>query len=80
MNVTQPVFLGPGVTYDPITTSIITTVTSSLSMFILILLAYIQKRLGVNIKKHHNKLDEVHCALKQMSNSGSQNGDPSPEN
>jgi hypothetical protein len=48
------------VQYDPVTTSVITTVTSSLSMLILILLAYIQKRLGVNIKKHHNKLDEVH--------------------
>jgi len=48
------------VQYDPVTTSVITTVTSSLSMLILILLAYIQKRLGVNIKKHHNKLEEVH--------------------
>jgi hypothetical protein len=55
-------FLGPA--YDPITTSIITTVTSSLSVLILIILAYIQKRLGVNIKRHHGKLEEVHRCVK----------------
>ena len=56
MNVTQPTFLGQGV-YDPITTSIITTVTSSLSLLALIVLTYIQKKLGVHIKHHRTKLD-----------------------
>lgn len=77
MNVTQPVFLGPGVSYDPLTTSIITTVTSSFSLLVLIILTYIQKRLGVHVKTSHTKLDKVHESLKLMSSSGSQNNDQS---
>jgi hypothetical protein len=51
-------------TYDPLATSIITATTSSLSMLFLVLLAWLQKRLGVHVKNQHTKLDEVHCALK----------------
>jgi hypothetical protein len=62
--------------YDPVTTSIITTVTSSLSLLALIILTYVQKKLGVHVKTSHTKLDDLHQSLKQMSASGgSQNGD-----
>jgi hypothetical protein len=80
MNVTQPTFLGPS--YDPLTTSIITTVTSSFSLLVLIILTYVQKRLGVHVKSSHTKLDKLHESIKLMSSSGSQNNDQShdPEN
>lgn len=69
MNATNPV-------YDPITTSIITTVTSTLSLLALVLLTYLQKRLGVHVQHSHSKIDQLHDTLKIMSASGSQNDDP----
>lgn len=69
--------IGP---YDPITTSVITTVTSSLSMLILILLAYIQKKLGVHLKRHHHKLEEVHQCVKQISSQSNSVADQSVDN
>jgi hypothetical protein len=57
MNGTAPSFLAPS--YDPLTTSVITTVTSSVSMLFLVLLAYLQKRLGVHVKTQHSKLDDL---------------------